>query len=90
MNELDIVSYAGLKLLSCLSIQGFYIELIITAVLLIVICSTNDKNATPHHKGYGPYFPPLMVAFTVAILIACFGPLTAACLNPVRDLGTLK
>lgn len=56
-----------------------------TSIFLTIIGYINDRNA--NEAGYGPFFPPLMVGFTVAIITASFSPLSSTCMNPARDLG---
>lgn len=63
--------------------QAFFVELVITAVLMAVIMAlTDDGNGLPR----GP-LAPLLIGLLVAIIGAAMGPLTGFALNPARDFG---
>ena len=62
---------------------AFGIEVVCTAVLVLVIfCVTDARNA-----GRPREFVPVVIGLTVTLLISLVGPLTMACFNPARDLG---
>jgi glycerol uptake facilitator protein len=62
---------------------AFGIEVICTAVLVLVIFGVTDaRNASRPRE-----FVPLAIGLTVTLLISLVGPLTMACFNPARDLG---
>jgi glycerol uptake facilitator protein len=54
-----------------------------TAVLVFVIFALTDARRAPVSSA----LTPLLVGFTVAVLISLFAPLTQAAWNPARDLG---
>ena len=59
------------------------VEVIGTAVLVLVIFSVTDPKNTSQPKST----VPLTIGLTVTLLISLFGPLTMACFNPARDLA---
>ena len=63
---------------------AFLAEFLATGVLSFGIFALTDSRniAKP-----GAHLAPLFIGMTVAILIAVFGPVTQACLNPARDFG---
>lgn len=63
---------------------AFLVEFMITALLLVSICSFIDqRNAwRPSNALF-----PIMIGFIVAIDITFAGPITGAALNPARDFG---
>jgi len=63
---------------------AFITEIILTGVLMAVIWAvTNTQNA----GAPGANLAPLFIGLTVAANVGIGGPLTAACMNPARDLG---
>lgn len=63
--------------------QAFFVELVITAVLMgLIMALTDDGNGLPR----GP-LAPLLIGLLVAIIGAATGPLTGFALNPARDFG---
>lgn len=59
------------------------IEVICTAVLVMVVfCVTDPSN---HERPQG--LAPAYIGLTVTLLISLVGPLTMACFNPARDLA---
>ncbi|MCC5910642.1 MAG: aquaporin family protein [Clostridiaceae bacterium] len=67
--------------------QAFFIEVVITAFLLMVILAvTDDKNPNAPNGKYAP-FAGVLIGLTIAIIGASFGPLTGFAMNPARDLG---
>lgn len=67
------------------AVHGLIIEWFLTGVLLTVIGVINDRNG--NEGGYGPFFPPLFVAFSITILTASFAGLSSTCMNPARELS---
>ncbi|MGJ8634446.1 MAG: MIP/aquaporin family protein [Luteolibacter sp.] len=63
--------------------SAFAIEVIGTAILLLVIFAVTD----PKNKAIPKPLIPLTIGLTVTILICLLGPLTMACFNPARDLA---
>lgn len=62
---------------------AFGIEVVCTAVLVLVIfCVTDARNAARPRE-----LTPATIGLTVTLLISLVGPLTMACFNPARDLG---
>ena len=62
---------------------AFLIEVIGTAVLVLVIFGVTDER----NAGRPRELTPLVIGLTVTLLISLLGPLTMACFNPARDLG---
>jgi len=63
--------------------RAFGVEVIGTAILLLVIyCVTDSRN-----KGRPQGYQAAAIGLTVTLLISLFGPLTMACFNPARDLA---
>ncbi len=59
-------------------------EILATAFLaLCVLALTDFKNRGVPGANLAPFF----IGMTVAVLVAVFGPMTQACLNPARDFG---
>ncbi len=63
--------------------RAFGIEVICTAVLLLVIFSVTDPKNSERPQGLAPAY----IGLTVTLLISLVGPLTMACFNPARDLA---
>lgn len=63
--------------------RAFGIEVICTAVLLLVIFSVTDPKNQERPQGLAPAY----IGLTVTMLISLVGPLTMACFNPARDLA---
>ena len=64
--------------------EAMWIEIIITALLVLVIFACTDSRNTAAPKGgHGA----LIIGLTVAIIGATFGPLTGFAMNPARDFG---
>ncbi len=59
------------------------VEALGTAVLVFVIFALTDARRVP----VGGAITPLLIGFTVAVLISLFAPLTQAGWNPARDFG---
>lgn len=63
--------------------QAFFVEMVITAVLMgVIMALTDDGNGLPR----GP-LAPLLIGLLVAVIGASMGPLTGFALNPARDFG---
>ncbi len=63
--------------------SAFVIEVIGTAVLLLVIFCVVDERNSNRPQG----LTAATIGLTVTLLISLLGPLTMACFNPARDLG---
>ena len=63
--------------------SAFAIEVIGTAVLLLVIFCCVDEQNTNRPQ----ILTAATIGLTVTLLISLLGPLTMACFNPARDLG---
>ena len=62
---------------------AFGMEVIGTAVLLLVIfCATDERNA-----AHPQILTAATIGLTVTLLISLLGPLTMACFNPARDFA---
>ena len=72
---------AGRDLVSPLRAAG--VEAFGTGVLVFVIFALTDGRRAPA----GGAMTPLLIGFTVAVLISLFAPITQAGWNPARDLG---
>jgi len=59
------------------------VEVVGTAVLLLVIFCVTDERNRDRPAGYAP----VIIGLTITLLISLLGPLTMACFNPARDLG---
>ncbi len=64
-------------------LRAFGIEVIATAVLMVVILAVTDER----NKERPAQHAPVLIGLTVTLLISICGPLTMACFNPARDLG---
>lgn len=63
--------------------QAFFVETVITAILLAMIMAiSDDQNGLPRGA-----LAPLLTGFTIAIIGGSMGPLTGFALNPARDFG---
>ena len=60
------------------------VEALGTAVLVFMIFALTDPRS-----GHGPsrWIWPLMIGFTIAVLISLFAPITQGAWNPARDFG---
>ena len=74
----DSPDYALVTPLRALGVEAFG-----TAVLVFVIFALTDARRVP----VGGAITPLLIGFTVAVLISLFAPLTQAGWNPARDFG---
>lgn len=64
-----------------LSIGGFAVEFVITAILMALIMAlTDDGNGVPR----GP-LAPLLIGILIAVIGGAMGPLTGFAMNPARD-----
>jgi glycerol uptake facilitator protein len=64
--------------------SGFFIEVVLTMALLMLILATGDNRQEGAPKGG---LGPVVVGATVALLVGIGGPWTMASLNPARDFG---
>jgi glycerol uptake facilitator protein len=64
--------------------QGFFVEFVVTAILLIVILSLLESRSV---NAPSAWFFPLIIGLTVGVLVFTTAPLTMTSLNPARDLG---
>jgi glycerol uptake facilitator-like aquaporin len=65
-------------------LSGMFIEMLGTMILMFMILAlTDDRQRALVHKDLAP----LLIGFTVAVLIAVYGPITQAGWNPARDFG---
>ncbi|MDR1947332.1 MAG: aquaporin family protein [Desulfovibrio sp.] len=63
--------------------EAFLVELVITAVLMCLIMALGDESNTAPRARLGG----LLVGLLVALIGACFGPLTGFAMNAARDFG---
>ncbi|MES1906855.1 MAG: hypothetical protein MHM6MM_000083 [Cercozoa sp. M6MM] len=64
-------------------IEGFFVELLGTAIFLLVIVSvTNSRNPVA-----GASLAPLWIGLTITVQALCFGALSGFSINPARDFG---
>jgi glycerol uptake facilitator protein len=69
------------------NVNALFVEIAITAFLLIAIYAIGDaKNGNAPKGKYTP-FAPILVGLTIAIIGASFGSLTGFAMNPARDFG---
>ena len=67
--------------------HAMFIEMIITAILLMVILAvTDNKNPNAPVIKYAP-FAGVLIGLTIAIIGGAFGSLTGFAMNPARDFG---
>ncbi|WP_019154181.1 MIP/aquaporin family protein [Robertmurraya massiliosenegalensis] len=66
------------------TMEALFVEIAITAFLMIVIFAVTDKK-----NGAAPTagLPAVAIGLTIAICGISFGPLTGFAMNPARDLG---
>ena len=64
---------------------ALFVEALGTAVLVFTIFALTDKHNTS--VGRDHTLVPLLIGFTVAMLISLYAPLTQAGFNPARDFG---
>lgn len=59
-------------------------EVLATSLLVFSVFALTDvRNAGAPGANFAPFF----VGMTVAVMVAIFGPMTQACMNPARDFG---
>jgi len=63
--------------------RAFAVEMIGTAILVMVILGLTDPRNTGRPQGSAP----VLIGLTVTLLISLLGPLTMASFNPARDLA---
>lgn len=64
--------------------NAFMVEVLITAILVLVIFAVTDGNNSSCPKDG---MPALAIGLVVALLGVSFGPLTGFAMNPARDFG---
>ncbi|WP_051569409.1 MIP/aquaporin family protein [Alkaliphilus transvaalensis] len=89
--SIESVSTAGIfstypqALLS--NFHAMFVEIFITALLLIAILAvTDDRNGNAPKGKYAP-FAGILIGLTIAIIGGSFGALTGFAMNPARDFG---
>ena len=65
-------------------IQAFWVEVVITAVLLLVIFAVTDDRNSCGPRGH---FSAILIGITIALIGGSFGTLTGFAMNPARDFG---
>ncbi|MCC5911368.1 MAG: aquaporin family protein [Clostridiaceae bacterium] len=69
------------------NMHALVVEIVITAILLMVIFAlTDEKNANAPKGKYAP-FAAVLIGVTIAIIGGSFGTLTGFAMNPARDFG---
>lgn len=69
------------------NMHALFVEIVITAVLLMVIFALGDaKNVNAPKGKYAP-FGAILIGITIAIIGGSFGALTGFAMNPARDFG---
>jgi len=63
-------------------VPGFFIEFIITAILILVVCGVWDPRNAKHHDSV-----PLRFGLTVTVLALIGGPYSGGSMNPARSFG---
>lgn len=63
--------------------RAMVVEIVGTAVLMLVILSVTN----PNNRGSLSAYVPWTIGLTITVLISLFAPLTMAGFNPARDLG---
>ncbi|MCK3655077.1 aquaporin [Pasteurellaceae bacterium Macca] len=64
-------------------LQAFFVEMVITAVLMALIFAlTDDGNGVPRGA-----MAPLLIGLLIAVIGGAFGPLTGFAMNPARDFA---
>lgn len=64
-------------------LQAFFVEVVITAVLMALIFAlTDDGNGLPRGA-----MAPLLIGLLIATIGGAMGPLTGFAMNPARDFG---
>ncbi len=63
--------------------RAFFIEMLGTGILMLVILAVSDDGNRARPRGHGA----MAIGLTVTILISLLGPLTQAAFNPARDLA---
>ncbi len=69
------------------NLQALFIEIVITAFLLMVIFAVTDERNVNAPKGKYAPFAGLLIGLTIAIIGSSFGALTGFAMNPARDFG---
>lgn len=59
-------------------------EVMATGILVLSVFALTDVR---NSGAPGANFAPFFVGMTVAVMVAIFGPMTQACMNPARDFG---
>lgn len=69
------------------NMHALIVEIIITAILLMVIFALGDERNTNAPKGKYAPFAAILIGITIAIIGGSFGALTGFAMNPARDFG---
>lgn len=69
------------------NLHALFIEIVITALLLMVILAVGDDRNGAAPKGKYAPFAAVLIGVTVAIIGGAFGSLTGFAMNPARDFG---
>jgi glycerol uptake facilitator protein len=79
---LDLSAFAAAQSKYSLG-RAFFVELLGTAVLGLVVFGVTD----PRNTAVPDRLAPVFIGLTVTVLISVIAPLTQSCFNPARDLG---
>lgn len=65
-------------------LAAMFTEILATGLLALMVMALTDRR---NRGAPAAMLAPLFIGMTVAVLVAVFGPMTQACLNPARDFG---
>ncbi|AOY75985.1 MIP/aquaporin family protein [Clostridium formicaceticum] len=69
------------------NIHALIVEIVITAILVLVIFALGDEKNINAPKGKYAPFAAILIGITIAIIGGTFGSLTGFAMNPARDFG---